>query len=108
MRKKLPTAVLLVGAVLSGGVLAVQMGQFFLQVLLPHWVANIMSASASEAASVGIIGGADGPTQVFVTGSPVPAFLGLAGFALAVATFTAFIVLLAYRRKSSSDSARVE
>ena len=28
--------------------------------------------------TIGIIGGADGPTAVFVTGSPLPALLGIA------------------------------
>ena len=35
--------------------------------------------------SIGIIGGADGPTAVFVTGNPLPALLVLAAlFVLAV------------------------
>lgn len=34
--------------------------------------------------SIGIIGGADGPTAVFVTGNPVPAILGLAALVVAV------------------------
>jgi len=35
-------------------------------------------------ASIGIIGGADGPTAVFVTGNPLPCFLTLAALAILV------------------------
>lgn len=37
-----------------------------------------------EAYSVGIIGGADGPTAIFVTGNPVPAILLLGAAGLLV------------------------
>ena len=44
--------------------------------------------------SVGIIGGADGPTAVFVTGIPVPAILGLAALVIVV-----ILVVRFFRKK---------
>ena len=44
-----------------------------------------------DAYSVGIIGGADGPTAVFVTGSPLPLIL-------TAAALLAALVLLIYHR----------
>ena len=52
----------------------------------------------SESASVGIIGGADGPTAVFVSGSPLPFFLIAAGIAAAVALLVTGIVLYIKKR----------
>lgn len=37
-----------------------------------------------DSCSIGIIGGADGPTAVFVTGNPLPAILLLAAVGLLV------------------------
>lgn len=34
--------------------------------------------------TIGIIGGADGPTAIFITGNPVPAILGCAVLVAAV------------------------
>lgn len=60
----------------------------FLWVKLLIWILQIQSAvSASEAASIGIIGGADGPTAIFVTAPDLPSYwipglLFLAGIGL--------------------------
>ena len=41
--------------------------------------------SPLEQASLGIIGGADGPTAVFVTGSPIPlVFIGILAAVIAL------------------------
>ena len=37
-----------------------------------------------EAASIGIIGGADGPTAIFITGDPLPLILAAAALVIAV------------------------
>lgn len=37
-----------------------------------------------ESASIGIIGGADGPTAIFVTGNPLPVLLAAAAAVIAV------------------------
>jgi len=47
----------------------------------------------TRAASVGIIGGADGPTAVFVT-SPVPVFFICAAFAVLAALVIGVVILL--------------
>ena len=47
----------------------------------------------NEAVSIGIIGGADGPTAILVTGSPLPGLLA------AAAAVTAVILLIRYFRK---------
>jgi Na+-transporting methylmalonyl-CoA/oxaloacetate decarboxylase beta subunit len=47
----------------------------FLWVKLMIWILKLQSAlSVSEAASIGIIGGADGPTAIFVTAPDHPSF----------------------------------
>jgi len=45
-------------------------------------------------ASIGIIGGADGPTAVFVTGNPLPTVLALAVLAVMV-----ILVIRFFRKK---------
>ena len=66
MKKKLLRSISLVAAVLSGGWLA-----WYGAVML--WAKRMGASTAiltqSEAASLGIIGGADGPTAVFVATS---------------------------------------
>ncbi len=47
-----------------------------LGVFLAFFAAKIMGFSANEAASIGIIGGADGPTAIFVTTKLAPHLLG--------------------------------
>ena len=53
---------------------------------IPQWCA-ILSAKASQSASIGVIGGADGPTAIFVTGGYFPSgtfivllVMGIIGF----------------------------
>ena len=59
MKQKFLRAVCLTGAVLSGGWLA-----FYGALML--WARHSLE---TEAASIGVIGGADGPTAIFVTTS---------------------------------------
>ena len=47
----------------------------------------------NKAVSIGIIGGADGPTAIFVTGNPLPMILAAAGLVIAA------IVLVCHFRK---------
>lgn len=56
----------------------------------------MIKLSAAQAASVGVIGGADGPTAIFVTGNPWP--LILAG-GLAVGVILALLAWLFLKRK---------
>ena len=60
--------VFLAGAVLAGGWLVLYGGLQLLANTLP------VTVSSGEAASLGIIGGADGPTAIFVTGAAVRGF----------------------------------
>ena len=46
--------------------------------------------------SIGIIGGADGPTAIFVTGNPVP---GLIGAAIAVLLIALVVYYIRKKRK---------
>ena len=46
-----------------------------------------------ESASIGIIGGADGPTAIFVSGNPLPVLL------VAAAVILAAILLIRHFRK---------
>ena len=47
----------------------------------------------NESTSIGIIGGADGPTAVFVGGDPIGLILTIAGIAAAAALLVCGIVL---------------
>lgn len=53
----------------------------------------------NENSSIGIIGGADGPTAIFVTGDPTAAILTVIGIAAAVVLLTIGIVLWVRHRK---------
>lgn len=44
--------------------------------------------------TIGIIGGADGPTAIFITGNPVPAILGCAALVMAV-----ILMICIFRKK---------
>ena len=46
-----------------------------------------------ESTSIGIIGGADGPTAIFVSGDPMGLVLAVAGIAAAAALLVTGIVL---------------
>jgi len=54
----------------------------------------ILNSIANEAASIGIIGGADGPTSIFVTTSIAPMWKIIAQPALAVVVIVAAIIIL--------------
>ena len=58
---------------------AVQLGIF-----TTYWGAKMLGFTAKEAGSIGIIGGADGPTAIYVTSKLAPALLG----AIAVAAYS--------------------
>ena len=58
---------------------AAQLGVFF-----AFFMATILGFTAAEAASIGIIGGADGPTAIFLTSKLAPELLG----AIAVAAYS--------------------
>lgn len=51
-----------------------------------------------ESTSIGIIGGADGPTAVFVSGDPTMLILAAVGIAAAVALLVTGIVLYIKKR----------
>jgi Na+-transporting methylmalonyl-CoA/oxaloacetate decarboxylase beta subunit len=53
--------------------------------LLPVFLSLVLHFDAREASSIGIIGGADGPTAIYLTGQP-PARVITAVFALLTAT----------------------
>ncbi|MBR6738851.1 MAG: helix-turn-helix domain-containing protein [Oscillospiraceae bacterium] len=67
------------------GVAALCAFALFVDVMQMHHLINL-HMNASESASVGIIGGADGPTAIFVTSriSPTRAFLAVAGICAAL------------------------
>jgi len=60
--------------------------------IIPMIVLAILLAEPLDAGSVGIIGGADGPTSVFITGSDWPQFA--AGVAICAVVLAVGIVLL--------------
>ena len=51
-----------------------------------------------ETSTIGIIGGADGPTAVFVTGDPTALILAAVGIAAAVALLVTGIVMYIKKR----------
>ena len=55
-----------------------------LGIFTTYWGAKMLGFTAKEAASIGIIGGADGPTAIYVTSKLAPALLG----AIAVAAYS--------------------
>ncbi len=55
-----------------------------LGIFTTYWGAKMLGFTAKEAASIGIIGGADGPTAIYVTTKLAPALLG----AIAVAAYS--------------------
>ena len=55
-----------------------------LGIFTTYWGAKMLGFTAREAASIGIIGGADGPTAIYVTTKLAPALLG----AIAVAAYS--------------------
>ena len=57
--------------------------------LLPAMAAGDIQESGGSM-SIGIIGGADGPTAIFVTGSVMPLIVGAAVILLAVAALVVF------------------
>ena len=52
----------------------------------------------SQDASIGIIGGADGPTAIFVSGNPTGLFLTVVGAAAAAALLVTGIILYIKKR----------
>lgn len=55
-----------------------------LGIFTTYWGAKMLGFTAKEAGSIGIIGGADGPTAIYVTSKLAPALLG----AIAVAAYS--------------------
>ena len=77
---KSPWRFLLWGCTICGGLQL--LGKLASRIL--SWI--LLAEASSEAATIGIIGGADGPTAIFVTTSPgipwlIPVFLLAAGIA---------------------------
>lgn len=52
-----------------------------------------------KSSSIGIIGGADGPTAVFVSGDPIGSVLAVVGIAAAIALFAVGIILWVKHKK---------
>lgn len=52
-----------------------------------------ISFSVSQASSIGVIGGADGPTAIFVTSAPVPGWQLVLTVILLIAGISGFFVL---------------
>ena len=52
-----------------------------------------------KSSSIGIIGGADGPTAVFVSGDPIGLILTVVGVAAAIALLAVGIILWIKHRK---------
>jgi len=77
----------LLGAAAQVGIFVTFLGAIGISALIPEtapeWM-QLMKFTGSEAASVGIIGGADGPTAIYVTKSLAPHLLG----AIAVAAYS--------------------
>ena len=46
-----------------------------IDLIAPQIISYVFLERAVDASAIGIIGGADGPTSVFVTGSTVPSYL---------------------------------
>jgi len=69
---------LLLGAAAQFGIFATLLGALGLSAL------GIMDFDLKQAAAIGIIGGADGPTAIFVAGKPAPELLG----AIAIAAYS--------------------
>jgi len=77
---------------LLGG--AAQLGIFFALIgalLLSHWIPGI-HFSINDAASIGIIGGADGPTAIFLAGRLSPDLLG--SIAVAAYSYMALVPII--------------
>ena len=64
--------------------------------LLGRGVLSLAGVGVAEASSIGIIGGADGPTAIFVTGKTNPALWLVAGV---VCVATALALHLVYKHK---------
>ena len=71
------------------------MKKFTISVLL-FIFALYLVACGNEAASVGIIGGADGPTTIFITSNPN--WLNIYGL-IGLIALTIMVVFLIYRKK---------
>jgi len=70
--------------------------------LAPHVIAKLLlgravSASSADAASIGIIGGADGPTAIFVSRVSPPSFIFPVVFVLSLISW----IILCYKSKKS-------
>lgn len=64
--------------------------------LLGRGVLSLAGVGVAQASSIGIIGGADGPTAIFVTGKTNPILWLVAGVVCAA---TALVLHLAYKHK---------
>ena len=70
--KKSPWRFLFAGCAVYG---AVQLLGGLLSLVLPLFLRLRMNISSTKAATIGIIGGADGPTAIFVTSPPWTAYI---------------------------------
>ena len=59
--------------------------------VLLAFVMSVLTGCAKESASVGVIGGADGPTSVTVSGSVLPMGLVVLGVAVVAAIIIVFV-----------------
>ena len=74
---------------------AAQLGIFIAFIL-----ARLLGFTSAEASSIGIIGGADGPTAIFVTTKLAPHLLG----AIAVAAYSYMALVDVYKRQGGGGS----
>ncbi len=63
------------------------------EILLPIYLSYKLNRGIGNAASIGIIGGADGPTSIFIASQPSPYFLtGIFALLTVVGILTLFII----------------
>lgn len=67
--RKLILALTIVNAVLA---LVSVFSDYLIRMLLAYKIKSEVHSSAAKAGTIGVIGGADGPTVVFISGKPTP------------------------------------
>lgn len=92
MDKRKLTKIVVIFTVITGIVTVIRLG---FEYLLPIYLSFKLNKNINQASSIGIIGGADGPTSIFLSSQPSSHFIT---GTFAVLTVSGIIVLLAIRR----------
>lgn len=94
MNNKIIRKIIIISTVFFGAAAAIGISYEY---LLPLYLSYKLNTDLSDASSIGIIGGADGPTSIFVSGSVSPGITSMC--AVIAAMGIAYLIIT--KRKSN-------